>query len=188
MPRRPTWQRLAVAAAALLPVLALTAPPARADTTTSLDGTAMIHFGGGKGESFSAPHYGLYKNACEPDRFCGSGRFRDLGVALVYLDGDSYGDPVSPTCVAFEKDELIAAPDGSWGIATHGTGTACFPDAPQQAPPFTDFGNPGVYETTFEVVDSWGVFAGATGSGHETFSVAGDEGLWRVTGSVVTPG
>ena len=177
--------RLAATAFALLPVLSAT--PAHADTVLRLDGTAMIHFGGWKGASGSAPHQGLSNEPCAPDAFCGVGRFRDLGPALVYLDGDAYGEPVSVKCRAYEKEQAIVAFDESWGIVLHGSGTFCEPDFTHQAPPMTDFGNPGVYTTTFEVVDGWGVFAGATGSGSEVFKVAGDEALWRFTGTVTAP-
>jgi hypothetical protein len=185
MTAKPSRRPL-VAAALVLLALLVPGVPARASTTTSLDGTAMIHFGGGKGASYTAPHHGLTDPACDPGSFCGSGSFRELGAALVYLDGDSYGPPVSPKCLAFEKDGLIAAKDGTWGIALHGTGTVCFPDETHQSPPFTDFGNPGVYDVDVEVIDSWGIYAGASGSGHETFKVAGDEGLWRFQGTVTT--
>jgi len=163
---------------------AATATPANAAATLRMDGSATIHFGGYKGGSADAPHPGLSNAPCDPGSFCGPGRFRDLGAALVYLDVDSYGDEVSPGCVAYDKDEAVVAPDDSWGVVLHSSGTACFPSDGSSAPPGTSFGNPGVYRTTFTVVDGWGRFAGASGHGTEVFRSAGERGSWTFSGAL----
>jgi hypothetical protein len=181
--------RVRLLLAALATVLAAAAPaPANAASSLRLDGSATIHFGGYKGGSADAPHPGLSNAPCEPNSFCGPGRFRDLGLAVVFLDGDSYGDEVSPDCVSYDKDEAVVAPDESWGVILHSTGTACFPSGSSNAPPGTSFGNPGVYRTSFTVVEGWGRFAGATGSGTEVFRSAGDRGSWTFGGTLTPAG
>lgn len=188
---RPDIARKAgIPALALLGVIAIVAPSAAAGGGT-LDGQATIHFGGGAGGSGSAPHYGLSNAPCDPGSFCGVGNFRGIGKAMVYLDGDSYGDDVDGhNCVSYDKDEAIVPLDGSGVLVLHSSGTACFPSDANQAPARTDFGNPQVDVTTYTVdsLDSEGRFAGATGTGSEKFAVAGDQGQWTFSGSLTTGG
>ena len=49
------------------------------------------------------------------------------------------------------------------------------------------YGGPGRFEFVFTVNggESSGVFAGATGGGDETMSVAGGIGVWLLSGSIV---
>jgi hypothetical protein len=158
--------------------------------TASLQGKATLHFGGYPGHSGDSDSPGLSNAPCDPGAFCGLGSFTGLGRAMVYLDGDEYGDEVGRNCVAYAKDEAIVPLDGSGVLVLHSTGTACFLSGNNSAPPQTDFGNPATYATTF-VVDpeaSEGRFAGATGGGSEVFSVAGDVVQWSFRGSLTTQG
>ena len=49
------------------------------------------------------------------------------------------------------------------------------------------YGGPGRFDFAFTVngSESSGVFAGATGGGGETMSVAGGVGVWLLSGSIV---
>lgn len=185
MTHRTTPSILCAALMTLLLTSAAFAGPAAA--STALSGQATLHFGGYPGGSGDNESPGLSNAPCDPDAFCGTGRITGLGDVMVYLDGDSYGDEVPGTnCVAYEKDEAIVPYDESGVLVLHSTGTACFPSDANSAPPGTDFGNPGVYTTTFTIDPSAseGVFAGATGGGSETFRSNGDVAQWSFTGTL----
>jgi hypothetical protein len=184
MTHRHVPSTLCAAVLALLLTSVAAAGPVAA--STALRGQATLHFGGFPGGSGDNESPGLSNAPCEPDSFCGTGRFDGLGPVMVYLDGDSYGDEVpGHNCVAYEKDEAIVPYDEFGVLVLHSTGTACFLSDGNSAPPGTDFGNPGVYTTTFTIdADaSEGVFAGATGGGTETFRSDGDVAQWSFTGS-----
>lgn len=189
MTHRTAASTLCAALSALLLTSAALAGPVAA--STELRGQATLHFGGFPGGSGDNDSPGLSNAPCDPGAFCGTGRFAGLGPVMVYLDGDSYGDEVPGTnCVAYEKDEAIVPYDGSGVLVLHSTGTACFLSDGNSAPPGTDFGNPGVYTTTFTIDPdaSEGVFAGATGGGTETFRSDGDVAQWTFSGSLTTAG
>lgn len=185
MSPRTTASTLCAAVLALL--LGSAAIAGSAAASTELRGQATLHFGGYPGGSGDNESAGLSNAPCDPDAFCGTGTFTGLGQVMVYLDGDSYGDEVpGSNCVAYEKDEAIVPYDESGVLVLHSTGTACFPSDANSAPPGTDFGNPGVYTTTFTIdpTASEGVFAGATGTGTETFRSNGDVAQWTFSGTL----
>jgi hypothetical protein len=176
----------AVAAAVLLTAASASAVAG----TATMQGQATLHFGGYPGHSGDSDSPGLSNAPCDPGAFCGIGSVTGLGRVMVYLDGDEFGDEISRNCFAYAKDEAIVPLDGSGVLVLHSTGTACFVSGGNSAPPQTDFGNPGTFATTF-VADpeaSEGRFAGATGSGSEVFTVAGDVAQWSFRGSLSTQG
>lgn len=188
---RPTALATAPLALLISLLIALAGTGTAAASTATLSGQATLHFGGYPGGSGDNESPGLSNAPCDPGSFCGTGRFAGLGDVMVYLDGDSYGDEVPGTnCVAYKKDEAVVPFDGSGALVLHSTGTACFLSDGNSAPPGTDFGNPGVYTTTFAIdpTASEGVFAGATGTGTETFRSNGDVAQWTFSGTLTVAG
>ena len=177
--RRASRMMLIVAITAVA-ALAVGVPTAAARPTTDhLRGTFTIQFPKGHPAS-NAP--------CPADEFCGVGSLAGFGSATITILDESFEEIVGSACFAVERIERIDLVDGSGSLAIESTGTFCRPggSGDSHASPMS-YGGPGRFEFVFTVNggESSGVFAGATGGGGETMSVAGGIGVWLLSGSIV---
>ena len=125
---------------------------------------------------------------CPADEFCGVGSLVGFGSATITIVDESFEEIEGSECFAVDRSEQIDLIDGSGSLVLESTGTFCRPggSGDSHAGPMS-YGGPGRFAFDFTVNggESSGVFAGATGSGHETMSVAGGVGVWLLSGSIV---
>ena len=125
---------------------------------------------------------------CPADEFCGVGSLVGSGSATITILDESFEEIEGSPCFAVDRIEQIDLTDGSGSLVIESTGTFCRPggsgDSHASA---VSYGGPGRFKFVFTVNggESSGVFAGATGGGEETMSVAGGIGVWRLSGSIV---
>jgi hypothetical protein len=172
--------RRIVAATAVLGALLLVtgAPPARADSTSSLSGSFAIYW--------PLPADQPRSPGCDPTTLCGAGSLTAFGPATVTVEDDAFADG-SP-CLLVDRVETIHLLDGSGDLVLMSTGTVCFPGRSQGEARGPAYGNPSQWslDGTVDGADSTGLFAGASGAFHEDFSFSGAVGRWRLSGAVTT--
>jgi len=154
-------------------------PAAAQPTSELLRGTFTIQFPKGHPAS-NAP--------CPADEFCGVGSLPRFGPATIMILDESFEEIVGSACFAVDRVEQIDLIDGSGSLVIQSSGTFCRPggSGDSHASPMS-YGGPGRFAFVFPVngAESSGVFAGATGGGDETMSVAGGIGVWRLSGGIV---
>jgi hypothetical protein len=145
---------------------------------TQLNGQFTVHFGRGVGTS-NAP--------CLPDTFCGTGTLIGVGKATDTLEFTSFEPIEGTSCFAITFVETIELANGSGTLVLPSEGTFCFPGNSGNAPvPPQDYGHPATITASFTVdgASSTGIFAGASGSGTKSASIAGDVATIGLSGSV----
>src|SRR5205085_9966045 len=95
-------------------------------------------------------------------------------------------------CLSFDKEDDVSLIGTDSVLVLVGSGTLCFPGNSGNVPRnFTnrDYGHPSHWTSSLVVsgADSTGIFAGASGTATETFTVAGGVGVWHLAGVVSTP-
>jgi hypothetical protein len=151
--------KLAVCALTIGATLLAAAPSAAAapcTTTAALDASYTEHFGGPTG---AAPTGGSGKDVTfgtfTEELVSGPGRY--LTRILTFEDGS--------TLILRESFESFSSPGNFEGNPN-------------------SYGNPGTVVFSFKVVGGTGVFAGASGSGTDTITFAGDVGQGTLTGTI----
>jgi hypothetical protein len=159
--------------------LAVGAGAGAAQPASLLQGTFTIQFPKGH-EASNAP--------CPADEFCGVGSLAGFGPATVTILDESFEEIEGTSCYAVERVEQIDLLDGSGSLVIESSGTFCRPGGSggSHAGPVS-YGSPGRFEFVFTVngSESTGIFAGATGGGTETMSVAGGIGVWMLSGNII---
>jgi hypothetical protein len=157
------------------------APVATASaSTTNFEGTFSVQFPKGHPAS-NAP--------CLPDAFCGVGSVAGYGAATITILDESFAEIPGSDCLAVTRTEEIDLTNGTGSLILDSSGTFCRPggSGDSHAGP-SSYGAPGKFTLSYTIdsADSTGIFAGVTGSGIETMTVAGGIGVWRLTGTLNT--
>ena len=119
---------------------------------------------------------------------CGTGTVQGFGEATSAFDITSF-EPIEGTnCADLEGVRVITLVGDGSTLTLDEEGVVCFPGSSF----FTrgsqvSFGNPAMYEGTFEVSDGSGVFNRARGSGTDRFRNAGDSGHVTLDGTLSLP-
>jgi hypothetical protein len=170
-------RRLALALLAC--VLGLALPSSAQAATTSFSGTLLIHQPLKASESFP----------CAGPGICGEGTLHGLGRVQITIDEDEF-EPIEGThCFATRKVQTVTVLDGSGTIILDSEGTVCLPgDSAEARTSEKSFGHPAFFHFAFTVngAESTGIYAGATGSGSESFQFAGATGVWLLSGTITT--
>jgi hypothetical protein len=173
---RRTATVLAVAMCALLAVAVSVAPAAAAPG--GLKGTFRVLFPKGHPAS-NAP--------CPPDEFCGVGRLVGYGKATITILDETFAEIPDSPCLEVTRVEAIDLIGSSDELILDEEGTLCPPgrSGGSHAGP-NSYGHPGFFRLDYEINggESSGLFAGASGTGHERFKSAGAVGLWRLSGDL----
>jgi hypothetical protein len=174
-----TWIRLRNAAAAIAVAGAFLAfAETSAAQPADLQGHFAIHFPKGH-ERSNAP--------CPPDEFCGVGHLVGYGRATITILDDSVTEIPESPCFAVTSTQAIEPLSGVGGLVLDGVGTFCPPgnSSDSHAGP-SSYGHPGHERLTYTVLgdESWGIFAGASGSGALRFDSAGGVGDWLIAGDL----
>lgn len=170
-------RRLAVAF--FVTMFCAVAPVATANaSTTTLEGTFSVQFPKGHPAS-NAP--------CPSDAFCGVGSVAGDGAATITILDESFSEIPGSDCLAVTRAEEIDLTSGAGSLILVSSGTFCRPGGSgnSHASP-SSYGAPGRFNLSYTIdsADSTGIFAGVTGSGTETMTVAGGIGVWRLTGTM----
>jgi hypothetical protein len=163
---------LAVVGASLAYVERSSAAPA------ALQGQFSIHFPKGHPQD-NAP--------CPPDEFCGVGHLVGYGKATITILDDSFTEIPDSPCFSVTSTQAIEPVSGVGGLVLEADGTFCPPgnSGDSHAGP-SSYGHPGHERLSYTVLggESWGAFAGASGTGALNFVSAGGVGDWRVNGDL----
>lgn len=126
---------------------------------------------------------------CPTGVFCGIGRLEGYGPTEIDVFDDNFQPVAGTNCLSFDKeDDLVVLATGSTLVLV-GSGMLCFPGNSGNEPPAPanqDYGHPSfwVSNLTLNGSRSTGVFAGASGTAVEDFTVAGGVGIWQVSGAL----
>ena len=126
---------------------------------------------------------------CPANVFCGVGNLGGLGAAEIDVFDSNFEPVPSTNCLSFDKEDDISLVGTGSTLVLVGSGRLCFPGNSGNVPPSPsnqDYGHPSLWTSSLSVdgADSTGIFAGATGTATETFTVAGGVGIWQVAGTV----
>jgi hypothetical protein len=178
-----TKLRLTLVVVACAVLSAFGAAPATASTSIPVDGMFTVHF----------PKAGQQHNVypCPPDTFCGVGTLRGLGTAEIDVVDENFQPIDGTSCLSFDTEVVVRLLSDGSALTLSGSGRLCFPGASGDVPPNEvnqDYGHPTFWtaELTTEGASSTGLFAGASGTVAESFSVAGGVGTWRLAGDIET--
>jgi hypothetical protein len=153
-----------------------------ATAATQLTGQFTVHFGRGVGTS-NAP--------CAPETFCGTGMLVGFGQATDTVEFTSFEPIEGTSCFAITFIETVELANGTGTLVLPSEGTFCSPGRSADAPTAPqDYGHPGTITATFTVdgASSTGIFAGASGSGTKSASIAGDVATITLAGAVTPAG
>ncbi len=171
-------RRLIAVVGMLAVALAVVSAPVSASQTTPIDG----HFHLVWQLKADAP-----RNApCEAGTLCAPGTLSPYGLATITINRDKFAESDDPNCFAVIRTETVHLLSGDGDLVLKGSGAVCFPGHSLDAHDETSYGNPTMwtFELTVQGAASTGIFAGATGSVHESFMFAGAIGMWTLTGSI----
>jgi hypothetical protein len=144
----------------------MTATVASAQTTLPLNGSYTEHFGG---KQLAHP--------CPGDSFaCGKGRIAGLGNFIT----DVGGDGTLTRTLTFSDGSTLVLEESFISFTTPGGSADSHASDQSFGHPFT-----GVFNYT--VTGGTGRLVGATGSGTDTLSAAGNAGQGELTGSITIP-
>jgi hypothetical protein len=179
-PKTPVVRgRFAVVLALVVAALSAGALAAEASAATpGLRATFSIHFPKGHPAS-NAP--------CPDDAFCGVGSVAGYGAATITILDESFSEIPDSSCLGVNRIEQVDLLSGAGSLVIESTGTFCRPGSSGDSHASqSSYGFPGLFSftTTVNGAESTGVFAGATGSGTETMTVAGAAGVWHLAGTL----
>jgi len=174
-------RRMLVVVAGVVLALAVAAP---APAATSAFGASFQEFFGRANAHPCVP--------ATPTVFtCGVGTITGYGAATSTFEVLSFDDFDPETaCGTSTARRVITLSDGTGSLVLAEAGSVCFPGKSFFTPGAASghsYGNPVVLELTWTVSGGTGVFAGASGSGTDSFRNAGDSGHADLTGTLTLP-
>ena len=122
---------------------------------------------------------------------CGVGTVAGYGAATSTFEVLSFADfDPATACGTATARRTITLAGGTGSLVLAEQGSVCFPGKSFFTPGAANghsYGNPALLDLTWTVTGGTGVFAGATGSGTDSFRNAGDSGHSDLAGTLTLP-